>query len=96
MPGPVPWSHEPNQGFLRSVAALGRAAAAFDEQDEVARLRAMLARRRSRHPGRDAALTSPDQVARLRCERLNAAARLAVLGSIPAARAAFSESTDSE
>ena len=40
--GPVPWSHEPNQGFLRSVAALGRAAAAFEEQDEVARLRAML------------------------------------------------------
>ena len=40
--GPVPWSHEPNQGFLRSVAALGRAAASFDEQDEVARLRAML------------------------------------------------------
>ena len=40
--GPVPWNHESNQGFLRSVAALGRAAAAFDEQDEVARLRAML------------------------------------------------------
>lgn len=23
--GPVPWSHEPNRGFLRSLAALGRA-----------------------------------------------------------------------
>ena len=25
--GPVPWSHEPNQGFLRALHALGRAAA---------------------------------------------------------------------
>jgi hypothetical protein len=35
--GPVPWSHEPNQGFLRALAALGRAAAAIGEDDESAR-----------------------------------------------------------
>ena len=32
--GPVPWSHEPNRGFLRSVAALSRAAAELGETDE--------------------------------------------------------------
>jgi len=32
--GPVPWSHEPNQGFLRSLAALGRAAGEIGETDE--------------------------------------------------------------
>ena len=41
--GPVPWSHEPNRGYLRCVAALLRAAAAIDEHDEVERLRALLA-----------------------------------------------------
>lgn len=35
--GPVPWDHEPNQGFLRSVAALARAAKAIGEADEVER-----------------------------------------------------------
>ncbi len=35
--GPVPYSHEPNQGFLRCVAALARAAAAIGETDEQAR-----------------------------------------------------------
>ncbi len=35
--GPVPWSHEPNQGFLRSLNALGRAAAQIGESDEAAR-----------------------------------------------------------
>ena len=35
--GPVPWDHEPNQGFLRSVAALARAAKAIGETDEVER-----------------------------------------------------------
>ncbi|MEU6563511.1 DUF3151 domain-containing protein [Nocardia nova] len=35
--GPVPWSHEPNQGFLRSVGALARAAQAIAENDEYAR-----------------------------------------------------------
>jgi hypothetical protein len=35
--GPVPWSHEPNQGFLRCVGALARAADAIGETDEHAR-----------------------------------------------------------
>lgn len=35
--GPVPWSHEPNQGFLRCVAALARAAQAIGEEDEYLR-----------------------------------------------------------
>lgn len=35
--GPVPWSHEPNQGFLRCVGALARAARAIGESDEYAR-----------------------------------------------------------
>jgi hypothetical protein len=32
--GPVPWAHEPNQGFLRSLAALSRAAGEIGEHDE--------------------------------------------------------------
>jgi hypothetical protein len=32
--GPVPWSHEPNRGFLRSLAALSRAAGEIGETDE--------------------------------------------------------------
>jgi len=32
--GPVPWSHAPNQGFLRSLAALSRAAGEIGEIDE--------------------------------------------------------------
>ncbi|HEX4429549.1 MAG TPA: DUF3151 domain-containing protein [Frankiaceae bacterium] len=40
--GPVPWSHEPNRGFLDSVAALGRAASAIGEQAEAQRCRALL------------------------------------------------------
>jgi len=32
--GPVPWSHEPNRGFLRALAALSRAARAIGESDE--------------------------------------------------------------
>jgi hypothetical protein len=35
--GPVPWSHEPNQGFLRSLHLLGRAADEIGEHDEAAR-----------------------------------------------------------
>jgi hypothetical protein len=35
--GPVPWSHAPNRGFLRSLHALGRAAAAIGESDEAQR-----------------------------------------------------------
>jgi hypothetical protein len=36
--GPVPFSHEPNRGFLRSLYALRRAAAAIGEVDEVDRI----------------------------------------------------------
>lgn len=32
--GPVPWSHEPNRGFLRCVGALARAAELIGEEDE--------------------------------------------------------------
>ncbi len=41
--GPVPWSHEPNRGFLRALHALGRAAAAIGEADEAERIRRFLA-----------------------------------------------------
>jgi Protein of unknown function (DUF3151) len=40
--GPVPWSHEPNRGFLRSVHALGRAADAIAEDDEAQRCAELL------------------------------------------------------
>ncbi|WP_411730681.1 DUF3151 domain-containing protein [Paeniglutamicibacter sp.] len=36
--GPVPWAHEPNRGFLRSLYALQRAAAAIGEAEEVDRI----------------------------------------------------------
>ena len=36
--GPVPWSHEGNRGFLRCLAALGRAANAIGEEEEVIRI----------------------------------------------------------
>jgi uncharacterized protein DUF3151 len=32
--GPVPWSHEPNRGFLRALAALARAAGGIGETPE--------------------------------------------------------------
>jgi hypothetical protein len=35
--GPVPWEHEPNRGFLRSLYMLGAAADAIGEEDEAAR-----------------------------------------------------------
>jgi hypothetical protein len=35
--GPVPWAHEPNQGFLRALRALSRAADEIGESDEAAR-----------------------------------------------------------
>jgi hypothetical protein len=41
--GPVPWAHEPNQGFLRAVHTLSLAAAAIGEQDEAARCAHLLA-----------------------------------------------------
>ena len=40
--GPVPWQHAPNRGFLRSLHALGQAAAALGEQDEADRCRDFL------------------------------------------------------
>ena len=41
--GPVPWDHVPNQGFMRSVAALARAAGAIGELDEAERVELFLA-----------------------------------------------------
>ena len=41
--GPVPWQHEPNQGFLRSLHMLAVAAAAIGEDDEAARCSEFLA-----------------------------------------------------
>src|SRR5690242_20956715 len=41
--GPVPWSHAPNRGFLRALAALQRAAAAIGELDEAERCATFLA-----------------------------------------------------
>ena len=41
--GPVPWEHEPNQGFLRALAALAAAAAAIGEDDEAQRCQVFLA-----------------------------------------------------
>lgn len=40
--GPVPYAHEPNRGFLRSLYALGRAAATIGEIDEAERIAAFL------------------------------------------------------
>jgi len=47
--GPVPWSHEPNRGFLRSLWMLGRAAAAIGEQDEAERCATFLSDLASDH-----------------------------------------------
>jgi Protein of unknown function (DUF3151) len=41
--GPVPWEHAPNRGFLRSLAALSRAAGAIGERDEQERCATFLA-----------------------------------------------------
>ncbi|MBB6565170.1 hypothetical protein HNR71_000807 [Kribbella sandramycini] len=35
--GPVPWEHEPNRGFLRCLAVLGKAAGLIDEKEEAER-----------------------------------------------------------
>ena len=40
--GPVPWSHEPNRGFLRCLHALGRAAGSIGETEEEERCTAFL------------------------------------------------------
>ena len=54
--GPIPWAHEPNQGFLRALHSLGQAAAAIGEQDEVARCAQLLA---DSDPAAAAALAGP-------------------------------------
>ena len=41
--GRVPWNHEPNRGFLRSVRGLGRAAETIGETPEAIRCRDFLA-----------------------------------------------------
>ncbi len=41
--GPIPWSHAPNQGFLRALHSLSQAAAAIGEDDEAARCAKFLA-----------------------------------------------------
>jgi hypothetical protein len=41
--GPIPWEHEPNRGFLRSLNALGLAAEAIGEDEEAVRCREFLA-----------------------------------------------------
>ncbi|MCA1189513.1 MULTISPECIES: DUF3151 domain-containing protein [unclassified Saccharopolyspora] len=40
--GPVPWRHRPNQGVLRAVAVLAKAAGAIGETDEFDRCRQLL------------------------------------------------------
>jgi hypothetical protein len=40
--GPVPWSHEPNRGFLRCVTELAKAAAAIGEVGEQERCTQLL------------------------------------------------------
>jgi hypothetical protein len=40
--GPVPWSHEPNRGFLRALALLALAAKAIGETEEWERCSAFL------------------------------------------------------
>jgi hypothetical protein len=41
--GPIPWAHQPNQGFLRALHALAVAAATIGEQEEAARCNTLLA-----------------------------------------------------
>jgi len=55
--GPIPWAHEPNRGFLRSLQALGRAAAAIGESDEATRCRDFL---RDSDPAAIEALSPPE------------------------------------
>ena len=40
--GPIPWEHEPNRGFLRSLYMLGASAAAIGEADEADRCQQFL------------------------------------------------------
>jgi hypothetical protein len=52
--GPVPWEHEPNRGFLRSLAELSRAASRIGEDHEAHRCAEFL--RDSSRSGYDALL----------------------------------------
>ena len=54
--GPVPWSHQPNRGFLRSLHALGRAAGAIGEEPEAVRCATFL---RDSDPAAAGALAAP-------------------------------------
>jgi hypothetical protein len=40
--GPIPWSHVPNRGFLRALAALAKAAEAISDIEETQRCRKCL------------------------------------------------------
>ena len=40
--GPIPWEHEPNRGFLRSLHMLGASAAAIGEDEEARRCKQFL------------------------------------------------------
>ena len=40
--GPVPWSHQPNRGFLRCLTRLGEASAAISEHAEADRIAQLL------------------------------------------------------
>jgi hypothetical protein len=40
--GPIPWSHEPNQGFLRCLAALASASESIGDTEEAVRCRQLL------------------------------------------------------
>jgi hypothetical protein len=53
--GPIPWEHEPNRGFLRSLNALAKAAAAIGEAGEAERCEEFL---RDSSPAAAAALAS--------------------------------------
>ncbi|OXM70168.1 DUF3151 domain-containing protein [Amycolatopsis thermalba] len=41
--GPIPWDHRPNQGFLRALAALAKAAQRLGETEEYERCRKFIA-----------------------------------------------------
>jgi hypothetical protein len=51
--GPVPWEHEPNRGFLRSLAALSKAAGRIGETSEEKRCATFL---------RDSSATAYDEL----------------------------------
>ena len=55
--GPVPWEHEPNRGFLRSLALLALSARAIGETDEWERCSTFLRDSSAARGGRAARLT---------------------------------------